>query len=111
MSSIIWNTNAEAVFTPQVSQQGINSGGPNTTSGIGAIPANPHRKSILIQNTGTNALYISFTNIVPSASAYDIVLRAGVANDDGTGGSLYTDGYTGIVSIGGTTPRYGVLEL
>jgi len=49
-----------------------------------------------------------------TTSVFHVVLKAGTANDDGTGaGGEQRDGliYTGIVTIAGTSPRYTVTEL
>lgn len=78
-----------------------------------AIASNPARAGWMIQNLGTNALFVRLGSGA-TTSVFHIVLKAGSVNDDGTGGSVSQfDGtvYTGIITIAGTSPRYVITEL
>ena len=93
--------------------------GPSTeqvTSGTAALnatatasAANPERKSITIQNQGTNTLYIALGSGA-SATVYHFSLNGCVTAKDGKGGSVNVDDYTGIITAGGTSPSYTVTE-
>lgn len=83
---------------------------PSIQSGATALVANTNRKSATIQNLGTNSLYVLFGSGA-STTSFHVVLKAGTINDDGLGGSVYNDEYTGIITIAGTSPRYTSLEL
>lgn len=90
-----------------------NSNTPSIASAASAIAANPARVGFSIQNLGQNALFVRL-GTGATTSVFHVVLKAGTANDDGTGGILtMTDGtvYTGEVTIAGTSPRYTVLEI
>jgi hypothetical protein len=83
----------------------------STTSGIAsaatALAANTNRRWFIIQNLGTNPLFVKF-GTGATTSVFDMILKAGTVNDDGLGAS-FTSGavvYTGIVTIAGTSPRY-----
>ena len=78
-----------------------------------ALVANVMRAGWSIQNQGTNVLYVRL-GTAASTSLFHFTLKAGAANDDGTGGSIsQTEGviYVGIISIAGTSPRFTVMEL
>ena len=86
---------------------------PSIASAATAIAANTERAGWSIQNLGQNVLYIRL-GASASTSVFHFALKAGTANDDGTGGSVsQTDGtvYTGIITIAGTSPRYTMMEL
>lgn len=86
---------------------------PSIASAATALAANTARAGWMIQNLGTNALFVRMGSGA-STSVFHIVLKAGTGNDDGTGGSVsQTSGtvYTGIITIAGTSPRYTVMEL
>lgn len=86
---------------------------PAIVSAATALAANTRRGGWMIQNVGTNALFIRL-GTGASTTVFHVVLKAGTGNDDGTGGSIsQMEGtvYTGIITIAGTTPRYVVLEL
>lgn len=97
----------------QVLAQRSKTNTPAIASDTTALAANADRGGFLIQNLGTNALFVKFGSGA-TTSVFHVVLKAGTANDDGTGGSYeQRDGliYTGIVTIAGTSPRYTVTEL
>jgi len=78
-----------------------------------ALAANTARIGWMIQNLGQQILYVRM-GASASATVFHVALKAGTANDDGTGGSYeQVSGvvYTGIVTIAGTTPRYCVTEI
>lgn len=75
-----------------------------------AALANGSRKSITVTNCGTNILYVLYGNGA-SGSVYHVALKGCATNDDATGGTVYNDEYTGIVTIAGTSPRYTILEM
>lgn len=78
-----------------------------------ALAANPVRGAWIIQNLGTNALFVKYGSGA-TTSDFDVVLKAGSANDDGTGGSHAMENgviWTGVVSVAGTSPRYTATEL
>jgi len=78
---------------------------PSIKSSTTAAEANESRNGILIQNLGTNTLYVRWGSGA-STSLFHAALKAGDANDDGKGGSIYKNKYTGIVTVAGTSPRY-----
>jgi hypothetical protein len=86
---------------------------PSIASASTALASNTARAGWSIQNLGQNPLFVRLA-IGASTTVFHVVLKAGTANDDGTGG-VYSqfEGtiYTGLVSIAGTTPRYTVTEL
>ncbi len=86
---------------------------PEIASSTTALAANPVRGAWMIQNLGTNALFVRLGSGA-SSSVFHVVLKAGSGSDDGTGGSFAQEAgviWTGIVSVAGTSPRYTVTEL
>lgn len=78
-----------------------------------ALASNPARVGFMLQNLGTNALFVKY-GTGASTTDFSVVLKASTGQDDGTGGiitSADTAVYTGIITIDGTTPRYSVTEL
>lgn len=78
-----------------------------------ALASNPARVGFIIQNLGTNPLFVKY-GAGASASDFTVVLRASTVQDDGTGGIDSSDGtviYTGEITTAGTSPRYTVTEL
>lgn len=78
-----------------------------------ALAANPNRSAWMIQNVGTNPLFVLMGSGCTS-SIFHVVLKAGTGNSDGTGGSIAQEAgtvYTGIITIAGTSPLYVVTEL
>jgi len=84
---------------------------PNTNtiqSAATALNANSGRVRLFIQNCGQNQLFVKYGPGC-TTSDFDIILPAGTANDNGTGGSDSWEGSTcppSIVTIAGTAPRY-----
>ncbi len=77
-----------------------------TSAGI-ALNANENRRLLIIQNLGTNTLYVKFGEGA-STTSFDVILKGGTASDDGLGGILTYDtlSYTGVISVDGTSPRF-----
>lgn len=95
-----------------VSQTGV-ANTPSIQSAATAIAANTGRGGWMLQNLGTNPLFVLLGSGA-STTVFHAVLKAGTANDDGLGGSISQfDGvvYTGIITVAGTSPRYTVTEL
>lgn len=85
---------------------------PSIASATTALTANENRTAWMIQNLGTNALYVRLGSGA-STTVFHVVLKASTGNDDGTGGSVAQEAgtiYTGVITIAGTSPRYTVLE-
>jgi hypothetical protein len=90
-----------------------NSNVPAIASAATALAANPARVGFLIQNLGTNPLFVRYGSGA-TTSLFHVVLKGSTVQDDGTGGvATMAEGavYTGIVTIAGTSPRYTVLEM
>lgn len=81
-----------------------------TAGGDNALQNNPCRTYWGCQNLGTNPLKIKLGNGA-SESVFHIVLKPGLANDDGLGGLVEDEDWTGPISIAGTSPRYVLTEL
>ena len=82
------------------------------TSAGTALAANPQRTAFTIQNLGQNVLYVLLGSGA-STTVFHFPLKAGTANDDGTGGSVSMESgtvYTGIITVAGTSPRFTVME-
>ena len=78
-----------------------------------ALESNPARGAWMIQNLGTNTIFVLLGSGA-STTVFHAVLKPGTGNDDGLGASLSQNSgtvYTGIITIAGTSPRYTVLEL
>lgn len=78
-----------------------------------ALAANVNRNGWVIQNQGTNALYVLLASGATS-SQFHVALKGGTATSDGNGGTFINlDGavYQGTVTVAGTAPSYTVLEL
>lgn len=91
----------------------VNSNTPEIASAATALAANTARIGWQIQNLGQNALFVRL-GAGATTSIFHSVLKAGTANDDGSGGSfsqMTGTVYTGIVTIAGTSPRYVVTEI
>lgn len=79
---------------------------------VGGTPGTG-RGAFMIQNLGQNALFVKL-GAGASTTDFNVVLKAGTANDDGSGGTFAMENgtvYTGIVTIAGTAPRYIATEV
>lgn len=78
------------------------------------LAANVARKGFMIQNVGTNAVFVRL-GATASATVFHVVLKGGTGDNDGNGGSFsQMDGgliFKGLISIAGTTPKVVVTEL
>lgn len=77
-----------------------------------ALNRNDDRNGFIIQNLGMNTLYVLF-GTGASTTVFHVPLKAGTANDDGSGGSVAQESgviYTGPITVAGTSPRYCVTE-
>ncbi len=88
---------------------------PSIVASAGTIlAANTDRKAWMVQNVGTNTLFVRF-GADASSTVFHIVLKAGTGASDGLGGTFEQDGggatYTGIISIAGTTPKAVAMEM
>lgn len=86
---------------------------PSIATAAEALAANANRKGWMIQNVGTNPLFVRLGGTA-SATVYHVVLKGGTADNDGLGASFsQMDGviFTGAVTIAGTSPKYVILEL
>ncbi|MAH45441.1 hypothetical protein CMI37_06410 [Candidatus Pacearchaeota archaeon] len=86
---------------------------PSVASAATALAANTARGAWMIQNLGTNTLFVNMGGTA-STTVFHVVLKGGTGNDDGLGGSFAQESgviFTGAVTIAGTTPRYTVTEL
>lgn len=86
---------------------------PSIASAATALAANSKRAAWIIQNLGTNALFVRLGEGA-STTVFSFVLKAGSGNDDGNGGiqtSAETIVWTGPITIAGTSPRYTATEL
>ena len=93
------NINTPAILTP--------------TTGDTVIAANPARIMWMIQNLGQNPLFVKL-GAGATTTSFHVVLKAGTANDDGTGGSTAMESgtiYNGDISVAGTSPRCVVTEI
>jgi len=84
----------------------INRSGIITSAGT-LLAANEARASYMIQNCGTEALFVK-RGTGASITDFDFSLGAGTGDDDGNGGFYESPAdqvYTGIITIAGTTPR------
>lgn len=99
MSNIVYQT--QKINTPAI------------VSAATALEASSDRRAWSIQNLGQNPLFV-LLGAGATTSVFHVVLKAGSANDDGTGGLItQSEGvvYTGIITIAGTSPRYVVMEM
>lgn len=64
------------------------------------------RRTIILQNLGTNTLYVKL-GTTATTSDFDFILKGGAVQDDGNGGIYSEDqlSYQGIISVAGTAPR------
>jgi hypothetical protein len=79
----------------------------STTAAL-VLAANPKRKGLIVQNTGTTVIKLTLhATQVPTQTVYDVALGAGTGADDGTGGAYVDDAWVGNVfaissGVGGT---------
>lgn len=86
---------------------------PSIATAATAIAANAARKGWMIQNVGTNPLFVRL-GADGSITVFHMILKGGTGDNDGLGASYeQREGviYTGIITIAGTSPKYVVTEL
>jgi hypothetical protein len=62
------------------------------------LPSNAKRKGVVIQNTGTTVLKLTFGLTMPTQSVYHIALRGGAVSDDGSGATYFEASWVGAVN-------------
>jgi hypothetical protein len=67
-----------------------------TTAGQ-VLAANDNRKGLIIQNTGTSVIKLLLGSGTPTQTVYHLALMACSSADNGSGGSLLDDAWTGAV--------------
>ncbi len=75
------------------------------TVGTTAVPllgTNLARRRLMLQNTGTTTLYLTFGLSAPTATVYHHALAGCGAANDGTGGTLWDETWTGPVQAIGS---------
>ena len=98
-------TGANSITSSQVASVALAD-----TDSVTVMATSAHRKSFTVTNTGTNKIYVKLGTGATSSS-WHYVLPGGGANDDGNGGSINVDGYTGEVAVcAATTGRYHHVE-
>jgi tagatose-1,6-bisphosphate aldolase len=86
---------------------------PTVQTGATALAKNPARIAFMIQNQGTNVLYV-LLGAGASTTVYHNTLKACTVAGDGTGGAIAMEAgtvYNGIITVAGTSPSYTVLEI
>lgn len=94
-------------------QRTTNANTPSIIATATALATNPARIGWMIQNLGTNTLYV-LMGAGASTTVFHLALKSGTGNDDGSGGSFVQSAgtiYTGIITIAGSSPRYTVTEI
>lgn len=82
------------------------------SSGDTIMASNTGRIGYLIQNLGTNPLFVRL-GAGATTSVFHVILQAGTGADNGTGGILSQENgvvYYGDISVAGTSPRCVVTE-
>lgn len=77
-----------------------------------ALAKNDDRNGFIIQNLGTNPLYVYFAAGATS-SVFSLILKAATSSVTGDGGSVAQESgmiHTGIITTSGTSPSYVVTE-
>jgi len=69
----------------------------DTVGGTTLVAAYAGRILLMVQNVGMAACYIRL-GATASTANYHLILAAGIGLEDGTGGGLVLDAYTGVVS-------------
>lgn len=82
-----------------------------TTSAGTLLAENLNRSTLIIQNLGTNPLFVKF-GTGAATNSFDFILKGATGADDGTGGIFSEDvlSYTGVISVAGTAVRCTATE-
>ena len=86
---------------------------PAISSSATALSANSARAGWMIQNVGTNPLFVLLGSGA-STTVFHRILKGGSADSDGLGadmGQMEGTVYSGVITIAGTSPKYVVTEL
>lgn len=67
-----------------------------TTAAL-VVAANPRRKGLIVQNTGTTVLKLVLGTTDPTQTVYHFALKAATAADDGSGSTYFDDNWIGPV--------------
>lgn len=70
-----------------------------STTAAQAVARRTARREVIIQNTGTTVLKLVLGTGTPTQTVYHVVLKAGTAADDGTGGVFISDTWIGAIQI------------
>jgi hypothetical protein len=84
--------------SPQISASTPSQTSIGTTASA-FLAANPKRKGLIIQNTGTTILKFTFGSTVPTQTVYHIALMACTAGDNGTGGTYFESSWVGPMNV------------
>ena len=95
-------TASPVTVTPAQTSSAPSSSSPSTTASDVSIPAG---NRLYVHNLSTTPLYV-LRGSGATTSNFNYALRAGAAADDGTGGIVTIDDYTGPVSFASATVRY-----
>lgn len=69
-----------------------------TTAAV-LLPENAKRKGLIVQNTGTTVLKLTYGLTLPTQTAYHLALKACAGADDGSGGVAFEASWVGVVNI------------
>ncbi|MFA5724154.1 MAG: hypothetical protein WC979_07910 [Candidatus Pacearchaeota archaeon] len=105
--SVLIGNVASIVISPVLSST---SSGSIVTSNGTVLSENTLAIERVVQNLSANPIYINF-GAGASNTKFSIVLQGGSAQDDGKGGILSEQQYTGIISASGSSPRLSVFEV
>lgn len=83
--------------SPQVSVSTAAQTAQSDTAAI-VLAANAKRKGVIIQNTGTTIIKLTFGAVVPTQTAYHVALAACTGADDGKGGIYVDDSWVGVIN-------------
>lgn len=100
-------------MNPQANSRTASSNTPSIASAATALAANAARVGWMIQNLGTNPLFVLLGSGA-STTVFHMVLKGGTGANDGLGASFSQAAgacYTGIITVAGTSPSYTVLEM
>lgn len=68
-----------------------------TDTGAVILAANPKRKGLVIQNTGTTIVKLVLGTTTPTQSVYHVALKGCAVADDGSGAAYFDDSWIGPV--------------
>lgn len=119
--NVLYHDNGDGTYSPTsalvadsvtlVSSKSSTANTPAIVTSAGdALAANVNRKGWAIQNLGTNPLFVRL-GTGASSTVFHRVLKGGSVNDDGLGGVIEDEGWLGVVSATGTSPRFVVMEM